>query len=164
MSKRLEWKGLAEILGIIGVVTSLVFVAMEIRQNTDAIRSSTIQGVLDQAVSVNLVPVNNSGLREAIYAEPDQLTDDQRRMVAWFYTALLRVQLNRFGQAQVGFLDENSLRDLGGRGGVFQVPTFQAFWETQGGRYSPEFEQFMHEVVYGEAVDNSWFRGGSNDR
>lgn len=77
----LGWRSIAEILGIIGVIGSLVFVALEIRQNTDAVRSATIQGVLDQSFAVNLPPVDNRGLRDALYLAPDELNDDQRRQL-----------------------------------------------------------------------------------
>jgi len=157
MEKLLGWRGLAEILGIVGVIGSLLFVAMEIQQNTDAVRSASIQGVLDQSFAANLPPVDNASLREAIYSAPDELNDDQRRQLAWFYAALIRVQLNRFYQAQVGVLDEESVLELGARGGVFQVPTFKSWWATQGGRYSPEFEDFIDSIVNGEPVDSSWF-------
>ena len=42
---KLTWKGLIEILGILGVIGSLIFVALEIRQNTNALRSATIQAI-----------------------------------------------------------------------------------------------------------------------
>ena len=103
---RIGWKSSAEILGIVGVIASLVFVALEIRQNTDAVRSATIQGVLEQSFAANLVPVDNAGLREAIYSSPEELSDDQRRQLGWFYTALLRTQLNRFSQSELGVLEE----------------------------------------------------------
>ena len=151
-----RWNGLAEMLGIVGVIGSLLFVAMEIRQNTNAVRSETIQGVLDQSVSVNLVPVESADLRAAIYGAPESLTDDQRRQVGWFYSAIVRVQLNRFSQAQVGILDQESVLELGGRGGVFQTPTFVSWWAGQGGRYSPEFEEFIDALVIGKQVDDSW--------
>ena len=100
------WKETAEVLGVLGVIASLVFVAMEIRQNTDAVRSTAIQGMLDQSFAANLTPVENAGLREAIYSTPEKLTDDQRRQLGWFYAALIRLQLNRYSQAGIGVVDE----------------------------------------------------------
>ena len=153
---RLGWKSFAEILGIMGVIGSLVFVALEIRQNTDAVRSATIQGVLDQSFAANLPPVDNATLRDALYLAPEELSDDQRRQLMWFFTAVLRVQLNRFYQAQVGVLDEEAVLELGARGGMFQLPTFKRWWLTQGGRYSPAFEEYIDSIVNGEPVDMSW--------
>jgi hypothetical protein len=40
---RISLRGIAEILGIFGVIGSRVFVALEIRQNADAVRSATIR-------------------------------------------------------------------------------------------------------------------------
>ena len=39
------WKETAEIVGALGVIATLIFVAFEIRQNTDAVRSSTVQDI-----------------------------------------------------------------------------------------------------------------------
>jgi len=161
MEKRIGWKGAAELLGIVGVIGSLVFVALEIRQNTNAVRSTTIQGVLDQAFAMNLVPVENADLREAIYSEPDELSADQRRQVAWFYAALMRVQLNRFSQAQIGVLNEDDMLELGARGGVYQLPSFRGWWATRGGRYSPEFVEFINSIVDGPPVDQEFTVDGS---
>lgn len=43
---KLSWRDLTEILGVIGVVGSLIFVAFQIQQNTNAVRSATIQEIL----------------------------------------------------------------------------------------------------------------------
>ena len=153
----------AEVLGVIGVVASLIFVALEIRQNTNAVLSATIQGVLDQSFAANLVPVDNASLREAIYSSPEELNDDQRRQLGWFYTGLLRVQLNRFSQSQVGILDEAAVLNLGARGGVFQTPSFESFWATQGGRYSPEFEAYINGIVNDPRVNMEWTNATDTD-
>ena len=151
------WKETAEVLGVLGVIASLVFVAMEIRQNTDAVRSTAIQGMLDQSFAANLTPVDNASLRDAIYSTPEELTDDQRRQLGWFYAALIRLQLNRYSQAGIGVVDEATVLDLGARGGVYQTATFRSWWKLQGGRYSDDFEQWFDSIVNGPPVEMSWF-------
>ena len=41
-----------ELIGFISVIASLVFVGMEIRQNTTAVRGATNQAISDQALSL----------------------------------------------------------------------------------------------------------------
>ena len=43
-----------EMLAALGVIGSLLFVGYEIRQNTEAVRGSTIQGIADQSLQVTL--------------------------------------------------------------------------------------------------------------
>jgi len=40
-----EWANLAEIIGSVAIITSLIFVGLEVRQNTVAIQSSAAQSV-----------------------------------------------------------------------------------------------------------------------
>ena len=50
MEKReAKWKMVGSVLGGLGVIGSLVFVALEIRQNTEAVRSATIQAISEQS-------------------------------------------------------------------------------------------------------------------
>ncbi|HEY5622263.1 MAG TPA: hypothetical protein VIV14_00785 [Gammaproteobacteria bacterium] len=43
------WKETAEVLGIIGVIASMIFVGLEIRQNTSTVRGATLQAVSQQS-------------------------------------------------------------------------------------------------------------------
>ncbi len=44
-----EWRVFAEVTGMAGVIATLVFVAMEIRQNTAAVKSAAIQAIAAQS-------------------------------------------------------------------------------------------------------------------
>ncbi len=48
------WKETAEVLAVIGVISSLVFVAFEIRQNTLVSRAASIQAMADASIQISL--------------------------------------------------------------------------------------------------------------
>ena len=84
------WKETAEVLGVLGVIGSLVFVAFEIRQNTEAVRSSTIQSISHWSYETYMAYVENEALRVALQAACDgTMSDDQRRQVGSWYGAIL---------------------------------------------------------------------------
>jgi hypothetical protein len=145
---KLSWKDLTETLGVLGVIGSLIFVAFQIQQNTNAVRSATIQAILDRSYDATVLSVENADLRAAHQAACEgTLTADQRKHLSYFYRALLRLQLNRFFQVQLGILDEEMALALGGRGSLYRRPIFAELWAEDKSEYSPEFQAFIERVV-----------------
>jgi len=90
--RKFSWKDLTEILGVIGIVGSLIFVAYQIQQNTNAVRSATIQAILDRSYDATVLTVENADLRTAHQSACDgTLTADQRLQLIAFYRAILRL-------------------------------------------------------------------------
>ncbi len=148
-SKMWTWREIAEVMGMLGVIASLILVAVEVRQNTAAVRSETIQSVLEQAISVNMIPAQDSDLRESIYARPEDLTDDQRNQLGWFYTGLVRLFMLRFYQFQEGSIDESTTLQIASSSRVFSLPTFVHFWQDRSPEYPADFREFMEENFVG---------------
>jgi hypothetical protein len=140
---RIGLKEFAEILGIFGVIGSLVFVAFEIRQNTDAVRSATIQALSEQSYESIRVAIENPDVRAALRAaESDQLEGEQRQLMFLLYTAVLRISQNRYLQAELGVLDEEMSAEIGA-GGIYRFPVFTEYWAEEGDRYSAGFQDYV---------------------
>jgi hypothetical protein len=75
------------------------------------------------------------------------LTADQRLHLVFFYRALLRLQLNRFFQVQLGILDEETALKLGGRTFLYTRPIFAEVWAEYKNEYSKEFQEFIEREV-----------------
>jgi hypothetical protein len=140
---------LGQALGALGVILSLGFVAYEIRQNTAAVRSGTIQAISEQSFTSVAQPVENGELREALQAATtgDTLTVDQRFHLDIWYTGLLRIQQNRYMQTQLGTLGEEAALFIGGRGGAYALPAFQEYWEANRSGFPEEFAAWLEEFV-----------------
>lgn len=63
--KPIQFRRLVEIFGFLGVIASLVFAALEIRQNTRAVYGATIQGMAEQSFETSMVIVQTPDLRTA---------------------------------------------------------------------------------------------------
>ena len=126
----------------------MVFVAFEIRQNTDAVRSSTLHDVSRMSYDVTALLVENADLREARRALcGENATEDQYDQFRLWYASLMRVQQNRFFQVQLGILDESEVLAVGGRGGAYRHPYFAEFWSRVRDSYPPEFIQYIEAEV-----------------
>ncbi len=133
----------------IGVVLGILFLVLEIQQNTDAIRSATIQDISRWSYDSTVLNVEYPELRAArrVACAGGELTDDQRDLLTYFLAASLRIQANRFYQARLGILDEASSLALGGRGAAYRLPIFREVWNDRKEGFDPEFQQFIEQEV-----------------
>ena len=149
MNRNQDWKTYAEILGIAGVIGSVIFVAVEIRQNTNAVRSATIQAIAALSADSTMRFTENPDLRAARLACDKQLelTEDQQILIEASYTSLMRLQQNRFQQLELGVLDEETIFQVGGRGGAYRTPCFTKYWAEYGENFPLEFQDFLEQEV-----------------
>jgi hypothetical protein len=143
-----KWKDLIEIIGVIAIVLSLVFVGFEIRQNTNAVRSSVLHASAQGSFDTIAMLLENEALRDAQSAIDGPPNDENRRMMYLYYSALLRVQLNRYMQSQLGVLDVDSILLVGGQGGIYDRPSFREFWAPRRAEFEPGFVEFMENRVF----------------
>ncbi len=143
------WRETAEVLGVIGVIATLIFVALEIRQNTSAVRSATVQAISEQSFDVNMRLAEEPDLlalmRKADNQEP--LTDSERDRLFTLWNAILRLNQNRFQQFRLGVLDDTTLFEVGGRNRSYQGSSFAEYWEATKQNHSVEFQRFIEECV-----------------
>jgi hypothetical protein len=100
MTESARGRTVVEAVGHLAVVLGLVFVGLEVRQNTTATRSAIQQAVFEGGVEANVTVMNNQRLRELIV-----MTDQDP---AWAATAprdadyllLQRFYLNRFNNLE----------------------------------------------------------------
>ena len=62
MEQQVKFRGLVELIGIVAVVASLIFVGLEIRQNAAATRGATQQQLVTGARNVTLTLADNPEL------------------------------------------------------------------------------------------------------
>ena len=143
--KRPIWRETAEVIGVLGVIGSLIVVAMEIRQNTNAVKSATIQAISEQSFEFNRLIIENPDLRAARFASrAGPLTEDQRMLLDMLFAAALRVRQNRYVQAELGALDAETSSEIG-TGGIFLDPAFPDYWKRNQLNYSEGFREFFDE-------------------
>jgi hypothetical protein len=138
---------LGQVIGALAVVISLIYVAYQIRQNTNAVRSATAQAVHEHfsnrynlvAADAELARIAANGLRD--YAS---LSEQERvRFVATFMSFVSYSQ-NAFLKWREGLLKpalwlgwEQVMMNL------FGAPGGKAFWKERGYLFGEEFRRYI---------------------
>ena len=143
-------KGVRETLGFVGVMASLVFVGFEIRQNTAAQRSATIEGIANQRVEYNTaiwtddrMPGLLRQLREGAVAA-DFTPDDTQRIRVWYVT-YLRIQESAYRQVAVGVIGED---DYNISNPTLAFPFLREQWPTLQLAFQQDFIDFLEAEVF----------------
>jgi hypothetical protein len=144
-----------ETVGLLAVVVSLIFVGLEIRQNTAATLSATQQAVFEASVQANLNVMNNERLRELLVEveeHPDWAANAPRDAD---YLLLKRFYQNRFNDlenANYHYLQGTYAAELwegqrGWIGLIAQEPLMRHFWSELRPAFMAEFQSLMDSVV-----------------
>ena len=134
-------KRIAEIAAAVGVILSLVFVGVEIRQNTAAVRAQTRQQLTDSS-SEFLLSLATTDLGElwGRFIRGDSLTFGERYRIGAGLIAAVRNIENVYLQTQEGVIDESALLSYGWRGSiVYGSDSFAEWWQTNSDRFHPDF-------------------------
>ena len=141
-----KWALIAEIVGGVGIVISLIYVGYQISQNTAEIRASNRQSTAARVQDFALVAASNPDLALAADgdADPEALTPIQLEQAAYYNVAFFRNSEEAYLQFSDGLLSEEywetravvTINRAKGRIGG-------AFWESDKGNFSPRFREWL---------------------
>ncbi len=138
---------LGELLGSVAVLATLVYLALQTRQNTMAI-GAQLDAATVGANQANLLSGATSGeLAEAIREDfTADATTNQLRLT-FFWTAMFSSFQWQFKQARRGLLPSyDEARMAANAGRYFNLfRSFEGWWESQRGVYSPDFVEWVEE-------------------
>ena len=145
-----QYANLAEILGGGIVLVTLIFLVIQLRQNTRALKSATLQGSQANSISIYQMLVDESMLEVLIKGmpRPSELTPVERgKFNSYWAIALLNYQETYF-QIRAGFYEPDlfdgwwqALRNN------FLSPGFRLHWEHRSYTLSSEFRKFVDEQI-----------------
>ena len=126
---------LAEVVAATAVVVSLVYLAVQTRDNTRVMRSRAAWDAQQSFVDVNETLGNGGFVSELLYKtldEPNQLSDKEKYLVQRFYRAWFQRMEAQFALYQAGILDEEvwNLR-RGYAQAIFNNPIARQCWEAE---------------------------------
>ena len=142
-----ELAHIAEITAAIAVIVSLVYVGQQVRENTAAIRSSTMQAVANssdmalqsQAANEELIRIRNTG-----DADVSALTElEASRYFSINRAIWIRMQ-NIYAQRQLGVLDDSFWYTYSRIiCGIYAPPGVRDTWPDHSGVLAPDFVEFV---------------------
>ncbi len=121
--------GLGEFVGALAVVSSLVYVAREIRENSRATRLAAMQSSMLAATNVMALQAQDRDLARVIrvgMADPDELTEDEFQQFRIWLFLVLRVHEDMFVQHKAGVIDDDTW--------LARAVTLRTIFATPGGR------------------------------
>jgi len=152
-----KWALVAEILGAIAVVLSLVFVGYQLKQgneetslNTRALELAAYQQLVERISDFNLITLEQPELRRVRQkvSSGEELTDDEKAILnAFLYLAYRNGDL-AFLQYQRGIIDEPRLRSgLGLLVNYLSLPVVQEHWRMARQGFVPEYRKYIDDLI-----------------
>ncbi len=151
------YANLAEIFGTVAIVVSLVYVAVEIRQNTRVTRLATAQNISRDLREANAIVANDTDMAEILLKgiESEAALTRAERLRLYFYLNLAyRVYENAYYQKQKGALDIYVWEGITANMKVGKsASVYQAFWRDRKQLFSQEFQDFYDEELVASEID-----------
>ena len=140
---------IAEIIGASLVVITLVFLTMQIRQNTQAIRATTMESAMKSEMEFAALLLQEAGVWEKILTGVAVAEGEETRKSILLFNVFMIDTESRFHQFSVGYLDAKawegryeSLRTF------IKLPTYELWRESIGGMSrSADFLELMDDLV-----------------
>lgn len=149
-----NWEALGaigEVVGAVGVIVTLVYLAAQVRHNSTVVRSSTRQAIASMQHETGLRIAENPELASMVV----QWLDDQyagssnkEMRTHIFFRALLRAYENQYYQHEDGtFDDEMWLAYLSNMKRSFSTPSARDFWTSNQDLYGARFAKFVEREL-----------------
>jgi len=143
--------GIAEVIGTIAVVISLGYVALQIRQNTNATRVASAQNLVTVSTNAHFLMASDNDLAKILQKglyDPDALEDyEQLKMNSLFLGGYVQYDF-AYRQYIKGQLEPDTWERMEFEMLLFiQMPGGAKWWEQDKSRLSPQFVTFIEDKL-----------------
>lgn len=149
---------MGEILGAVGVIITLIYLARQIRQNTRATRLATAQSISAAARDWNrplLLDPELAWTFQVGTEDPTKLDEKEQARFIELCFSLFRMFEDAHYQHQQGALDADIWKGYERLYATYaKAPGFQAYWKRRKETFRPEFRDFIDG--YGPAGVDTW--------
>ena len=147
---------ISELIAAISVVVTLIYLAIQVRQNTIALRSTATQSAHDQLTTLYDLIAGDPDLGEIFFRaleRPDTLNNAE---TARYYALMMSVHFklqNAYWQTRANVYDKGVLDSwLKANRQISGKPGYKRFWEGRRYLYTPEFIELIdNEMLTAQA-------------
>ena len=155
----MNWEAMGaigEIVGAVGVIATLGYLALQVRQNSNVTRSATRQAISSVQADLGLRIAESADLRAALASLRgiDILTPELDATIrdSVFFRAVLRAYENQYYQYEDGTFDADMW--IGYRENMreaFSTSKARRYWESCRALYSLDFVEFVERELIGSS-------------
>ena len=143
------WAAIAEIIGAIAVVLTLAYLAMQIRQNSNAIRSSNATTIHINNQNLAQAPMMDRELGDiilrAVIGEEELSPSEKLAAYAWFYQFLKTGELAHQSYLH-GELDQEYWEaTMSFYRSYIQTSGVRKYWAERKGAFTPGFQAYVEK-------------------
>jgi hypothetical protein len=144
---------LTQIIAAFAVIGSLLYVGIQLRQNTMALQAAARTAAFDGDAALTLMTVENPNII-TLLSKVD-MNDNEKNQLYMFLVAFLRLRERDWFQYRAGALDEKTWKSY--EGSVianFQYKNSRAFWNhiVATPFFDPEFKQHLNKLLDGVPI------------
>ena len=138
---------IGELVAAIATVATLGYLAIQIRQNTKAIRGSAAETVMQSEISAAALIIEHANVYRRGNADISELDPDERVM----YEELIYIEFSQhwsaFTQYRAGLMSEATFEAFkaGWQQGMLN-PGYQSVWASLKGQYPEDFRSYFDEI------------------
>ena len=144
------WAAIGQLIGAAGVIASLVFVGIQVRQSVRASKATAFQQLASTIIAVNMAHIDNPEILEIIdrAGKGEALTAAEHRRYVTLVLSAVRLAQSAHYQVQLGLLDRSKLESI-----VYNLvrhlksETGQAVWAELGRRSDAEFRNYVTSML-----------------
>ena len=142
---------LAEIIGVLAVVVSLIYVGLQVKQNTHVVRLNTVHNIAEGQREVNALMAANGDLCDVIFKglqDAESVSGAEKMRFYILAHVIFRPLEDAYFQYQERALEEKQWQALSRQFMNFiKLPGFVTYWEDRKFMYSDDFQQYMDDEV-----------------
>ena len=143
---RIDWTAVSaalELVGVVVVIATLWYLALQIRLNTKALLTSTRQGLLDSDLALISDYITHA-IDPHLIGDDVKLTPEDERRLTWIIIKAIRIREFAWHQYKSGLLDEESWQSyMAPVPGIFSTKRGKAVLEFYTG--NDEFMQVLKD-------------------
>jgi len=144
-----QFANVAEVIGLIIVIVTVIFLALQIRQNTKALRSTAIQATLHSELDLGAILLDNAAVWEKVITAAPLTEGTETRKAIGLYNVFMIETENRYHQYHSGYLTAQTWEArLGTLPQIVGLPIFEKWRNSVGGlSHSADFLELLDRLA-----------------
>ena len=155
---------IGELVGAIAVVVSLIYLASQIRQSTNAAQGTNELELSKDLAAWHGLPVTNDKLRSVWNkaSAGTELTEDELSQLAWYVIEWFFLCEGWYRQYKRGLMSAE-IWDTRARAalGLLSIKALDNYWEVIDAPLSPDFKEYISELKF--TTETNWKPSNKDD-